>query len=138
MTIEVPSLILRTLTSLLLSCSRAQFANTLSAMSAIVLFGCWIRPKSRFKPLLIQNQCTFSLTLVSFVNSLRAFLVPDSDLGFNFPIKLSMYSPAADAILKLPDAQRRKTRRSHCASCLSLELTEAIASRGLYFFFLMQ
>ena len=121
MKIEVPTLILRTLTSLLLSCSRAQFANTLSAMSAIVLFGCWIRLKSRFKPPLKQTQCTFSLTLVSFVNSIRVFLVTDSDLGFNFPIKLVIYSPPTDAILELPDAQCPKNRRSHCAACPELK-----------------
>ena len=99
---EVPTLILWTLTSLLLSCSRAQFASALSAMSAIVLFGRCIRLKRCFRPPLTRNQCTLSLPLVSFVNSIRAFLVPDSDLELNFTIKLSMYSPLAEAILKLP------------------------------------
>lgn len=112
MTIEVPILTLRTLTSFLLSSSRAQFASTLSAMSAIVLFGRWIRLKSRLRPPWIQNQCTFSLTLLSFVNSVRAFLVPESDLGLNFTIKLSMYLAPADAILELPDAQYCKIRES--------------------------
>lgn len=155
---EVTTLILWALTSLLLSCSRAQFASALSAMSAIVLFGLWIRLKRCFRPPLTRNQRTFSLPLVSFVNSIRAFLVPDSDLELNFTIKLSMYSSQAEAILKLPTlvpsvfipfaqlsacavrktrdwklphAQCCKNRRTHCAKSAFTWKTKRRSDRSL-------
>ena len=69
-------------------------------MSAIVLFGRFIRINSCLKPPFKQNKSTFSLFLVSLVNSSKALLIFESDSRLNFMIKFSICLALHDAILK--------------------------------------